>query len=95
MSIVRGPSTLMKGEKVKNLFMLIGEPIIVEVVNEEPMCEKFHYNEKKWVNVSDRNNSTGRSKDSKKAVEKTNVTSTSYLIEEDVEDKKIEAYIRR
>ena len=26
--VVRGTSTIMKGEKVKNLFMLIGEPIV-------------------------------------------------------------------
>ena len=36
MKVVRGASTLMKSEKVKNLFMLIVEPIVGGVMKVEP-----------------------------------------------------------
>ena len=95
MSAVRGASTLMKGEKVKNLFMLIGEPVVGGAMKVEPRSEKLPYVAKKWVKVSDRNKSSGRSEENKKVVDKTNVASTSYLIEEEVEDKKIKAMCKK
>ena len=57
--------------------------------------EKFSYIAKKWSKMSDRNKSTGRSEESKKAVDKIDVARTSYLIEEAVEDKKIEAIYKK
>ena len=60
--------------------MLIGEPVVGRA--------------KKWVKVSDRNMSMGRSEENKKVIDKTNIASTSYSIEE-VEDKKIKAIYKK
>ena len=95
MSIMRGASTLIKSKKVRNLFMLIEKPIVGGTTKEDPMREKFPYAAKKWVKMSDRNKSSRRSEKSKKVVDKTNIASTSYLIEEEVEDKKIEAIYKK
>ena len=45
--------------------------------------------------MSDRDKSMGRSEESKKALDKTDIASTSYLIEEEVEDKKIETMYKK
>ena len=45
--------------------------------------------------MSDRNKSGRQSDESKKVVDKTDVASTSYSIEEEVKDKKIEAMLKK
>ena len=75
--------------------MLIEEPVVSGAMKEETRSEKLPCIAKKWVKVSDHNKSTGRSEESKKVVDKTDVASTSYLIEEEVEDKKIKAMCKK
>ena len=80
---------------MKNLFMLIGEPVVGGALKVEPRSEELSCVGKKWAKVSDRNKSTWRSEESKKVVDRTEIASMSYLVEEEVEDKKIKAMCKK
>ena len=64
-------------------------------MNVEPKREKYPYVAKKWVKTSNRNKSLGRSEESKNVVDKTNIASTSYFIEEEIESKKNDAMYKK
>ena len=65
-SAMRGALTLMKVEKVKNLFMFIGELVAGGAMKERPMCEKYPYVAKKYIKASDRNKGLGEVKRGKR-----------------------------
>ena len=78
MNIARGASVIMKGKKVRNLYMLIEKPIVGGAIKVEPRYRKFSYAVKEWVKVKDHNKTSVQKEKSKELVNKSEVATTSY-----------------
>ena len=87
-NIARGASVIMKDKKVRNLYMLIGEPVVGRAMKVEPRHRKFSYVAKEWVKVKDHNKTSVRSEESKELVNKSEVVNTSYSKIEEIDNKK-------
>ena len=90
MNIARGASVVMKGKKVRNLYMLIREPVIGGAMKVEQRNGKFFYAVKEWVKVKDHNKTLVQIEESKELVNKNEVATTSYVKIEEINNKKHE-----
>ena len=79
MNIVRGASVVMKGKKVRNLYMLIKKPVVGGAIKAKPRYRKFSYAVKEWVKVKDHNKTLVRSDEIKELVNKSEVATKNYV----------------